>query len=80
MVVVVVVVFLSEYYTIPRWCSMVRQRSAPTAVAADRRAVAYSSNRLPAGPTAANPPHAAAAVDRRDRRTDGRTEGHRAVT
>jgi len=31
---------------------------------------------LPAGPTAANPPHAAAAVDRWDRQTDG----HRTVT
>jgi len=28
--------------------------------------------RLLAGPTAANPPHAVAAVDRRDRQTDGR--------
>ena len=32
--------------------------------------------RLPAGLTAANLPHAAAAVDRRDRQTDG----HRTVT
>jgi len=28
---------------------------------------------LPAGPTAANPPHAGAAVDKWDRQTDGRT-------
>jgi len=38
----------------------------PTAAAVDRY-------RLSAGPTAANPPHAPAAVDRRDRQTDGRT-------
>ena len=35
---------------------------------------------LPAGPTAANPPHAAAAVDRWDRQTNGETDGHRIVT
>jgi len=29
---------------------------------------------LPAGHSAANPPHAAAAVDRRDRQTDGQTD------
>jgi len=37
---------------------------------------------LPAGPTAANPLHAAAAgeLDRyADRQTDGRTDGHRTV-
>ena len=32
------------------------------------------------GPTAANPPHAAAAIDKWDMETDGRTDGHRAVT
>ena len=52
------------------------------AFAADRRVSACPTRRaaigrylLPAGPTAANPPHAAAAVDRRDGRTDGRTAG-----
>ena len=30
---------------------------------------------LPAGRSAANPPHAAAAVERWDQRTDGRTDG-----
>ena len=34
----------------------------------------------PAGRPAANPPHAAAAVDRWDRLTDGQTEGRRTVT
>jgi len=35
---------------------------------------------LSAGPTEANPPHAAAAVDSWDRQTDGQTDGHRTVT
>jgi len=35
---------------------------------------------LPAGPTAANAPHAAAAVDSWDRQTDRQTDGHRIVT
>ena len=50
------------------------------AFAAERRAAAAPAVQqsmdvccLPAGPTAANPPHAAAAVDRWDRQTDGRT-------
>jgi len=34
---------------------------------------------LPAMPTAGNPPHIAATVDRWDRQTDGRTDGHRTV-
>jgi len=38
------------------------------AFAADRRAAVHVDRyRLPAGPTAANPPHAAAASDGRDR-------------
>ena len=54
------------------------------AFAADRRAAvaplllsvgraAIDRYLLPAGPKAANPPHAASAVDSWDRRTDGRT-------
>jgi len=42
----------------------------PAAAAVDRYL-------LPAGPTAANPPYAAAAVDRWDRQTDTRTETDR---
>ena len=38
------------------------------------RRAAIDRYRQPAGPTAANPPHAAAAVDRWDRQTDGRTD------
>jgi len=45
------------------------------AVAAERRAAAplllSCRYRLPAGRSAANQPHAAAAIDRRDRQTDG---------
>ena len=42
------------------------------AFAAERRATAATGDRYlpPAGPTAANPPHQYAAVDRWDRRTD----------
>jgi len=36
-------------------------------------AAAVDQYRLPAGPTAANPLHAAAAVEKWDRQTDGRT-------
>ena len=39
-----------------------------------------SISRRTAGHTAANPPHAAAAVDRRDRQTYRQTDGHRTVT
>ena len=42
---------------------------------ADKLLAAIARRHLPAGPTAANPPHAAAAVDRWDRRTDRRTDG-----
>jgi len=38
------------------------------------RRAAIDRYRMPAGPTAANPPHAAAAVDICDRQTDGRTQ------
>jgi len=41
--------------------------AAPAPAAVDRYI-------LPAGRSAANPPHAAAAVDRTDRQTDGRTD------
>jgi len=46
---------------------------AVPAFAAAAPVVQQSINRylLPAGPAAANPPHAAAAVDRWDRQTDG---------
>jgi len=37
-------------------------------------------NSLPVGPAAANPPRAAAAVNRRDERTDRQTDGHCIVT
>ena len=40
----------------------------------DRKAAAIDRYRMPAGPTAANPPHAAAAVNICDRQTDGRTQ------
>ena len=55
------------------------------AFAAERpAATAFDRCILPAGPTAANPPHAAAAVDRCDRRADGQTntqtDGRRTVT
>jgi len=44
------------------------------AVAAGRpSSAAVDRSLLPAGRSAANPPHTAAAVDRRDRQTDGRT-------
>ena len=57
-----------------------RARGAPAFRAArvlQTRRAAIDRHRLPlpAESTAANPPHAAAAIDRWDRRTDGRTDG-----
>jgi len=47
------------------------QLTAVLLMSAMRRAAAIDRYLLPAGPTAANPPNAVAAVDSWDRETDG---------
>jgi len=51
----------------------------PAFAAERRRASAVDRYFLSAGRSAANPPHTAAAVDRRNRQTDGQTDGRPAV-
>jgi len=52
------------------------------AFAAERRRLQHGARSylLPAGRWATNPPASVAAVDRWDRQTDGRTDGHPTVT